>query len=56
VIDVATQQIAGKIDFAIPGVSEESIQPVGIKVTRDGKRAFVARPTASPRLTPPPSR
>ncbi len=31
-----------KIGFEIPGVRAEAIQPVGVRVTRDGKKAFVA--------------
>ena len=31
-----------KIGFEIPGVRAEAIQPVGVRVTRDGKTAFVA--------------
>ena len=42
VIDPATQQITKKIGFEIPGVLPEAIQPVGVRVTADGKRVFVA--------------
>jgi PQQ-dependent catabolism-associated beta-propeller protein len=42
VIDTATLQIAKKIAFEIPGVNQEAIQPVGVRVTKDGKWAFVA--------------
>lgn len=42
VIDVASRQIIKKITFDIPGMHAEAIQPVGIKLTRDGKRAYVA--------------
>ncbi|MEW8551466.1 MAG: hypothetical protein AB2533_13520, partial [Candidatus Thiodiazotropha endolucinida] len=31
-----------KIGFEIPGIHKESIQPVGIKISKDGKLAFVA--------------
>ena len=31
-----------KIEFAIPGLRREAIQPVGIDITRDGKTGFVA--------------
>jgi len=31
-----------KIGFEIPGIRAEAIQPVGVRVTRDGKTAFVA--------------
>ncbi len=42
VIDVATKKIIKKIGFEIPGMRTEAIQPVGIKLTEDGSRAFVA--------------
>ena len=31
----------GNLQFAVKGVSSEDITPVGIKISRDGKRAFV---------------
>jgi YVTN family beta-propeller protein len=42
VIDVATRKIIKKIGFEIPGIQKESIQPVGIKISNDGKLAFIA--------------
>ncbi len=42
VIDPATRRIVKKITFKIPGVPDEAIQPVGIRITKDGARAFVA--------------
>lgn len=42
VINPADRKIIGKINFAIPGVEQESIQPVGIRITKDDKIAFVA--------------
>jgi PQQ-dependent catabolism-associated beta-propeller protein len=42
VIDPASRKIITRITFQIPGVKAEAIQPVGVRVTRDGKRAFVA--------------
>ena len=42
VIDPATQAITKKITFQIPGVLPEAIQPVGVRVTRDGALVFVA--------------
>jgi PQQ-dependent catabolism-associated beta-propeller protein len=42
VIDPATQAITKKITFQIPGVLPEAIQPVGVRVTGDGSRVFVA--------------
>jgi PQQ-dependent catabolism-associated beta-propeller protein len=42
VIDAATRKILGKIEFQIPGVNQDAIQAVGIRITKDKKRAFVA--------------
>ena len=42
VINPADRKIIGKINFDIPGVAHEAIQPVGIRLTKDGKTAFVA--------------
>ncbi len=42
VIDVASHKVVHKIIFAVQGVPREAIQPVGIQMTRDGTRAFVA--------------
>jgi YVTN family beta-propeller protein len=42
VIDTATLQIIKKIGFEIPGVNQEAIQPVGVRVTKDGKWTFAA--------------
>jgi len=42
VIDPASRQITRKIEFKIPGVTPEAIQPVGVRLTKDGKKAFVA--------------
>jgi PQQ-dependent catabolism-associated beta-propeller protein len=42
VIDVASKEIVHKIEFELPGVPHEAIQPVGVRVTRDGARVFVA--------------
>jgi PQQ-dependent catabolism-associated beta-propeller protein len=42
VIDVATRKITGKVTFAVPGISREAIQAVGVVLTRDGTRAYVA--------------
>jgi PQQ-dependent catabolism-associated beta-propeller protein len=42
VIDAATRRIIKKIEFKIPSIPAEAVQPVGIRLTRDGKRAFVA--------------
>ena len=41
VIDPKTRKIVTTIGFEIPGVRAEAIQPVGIRITRDGKRVFV---------------
>jgi YVTN family beta-propeller protein len=42
VIDPAKREIKQKINFEIPGLRREAIQPVGISITRDGKTGFVA--------------
>ena len=42
VIDTETHTISHTINFAIPGVPAESVQPVGIAITPDAKTAFVA--------------
>ena len=42
VIDPATHGVTKKITFAIPGLRKEAIQAVGISITSDGKRGFVA--------------
>jgi PQQ-dependent catabolism-associated beta-propeller protein len=42
VIDAKSLQIVKKFGFEIPGVDPDLIQPIGIRFTLDGKRAFVA--------------
>ncbi len=42
IIDPVQHVLKQKISFDIPGLSKEAIQPIGISITRDGKRAFVA--------------
>ena len=42
VIDNATREVKQKITFEIPGLRAESIQPVGVRITADGKKAYVA--------------
>jgi PQQ-dependent catabolism-associated beta-propeller protein len=42
VIGVASRNILAMIEFAVPGLAPELLQPVGVQLTRDGKRAFVA--------------
>jgi YVTN family beta-propeller protein len=42
VIDAENREIARRIGFRIPGVSREMVQAVGMAITRNGKRAFVA--------------
>ena len=42
VIDNATRAIKHKIDFAIAGVPEEALQPVGVRISDDRSLAFVA--------------
>ena len=42
VINPADRKIIGKVAFEIQGVAKEAIQPVGIRISNDGKTAFVA--------------
>ncbi len=42
VIDVATHKVLQKIKFAVPGITPETIQPVGVQLSKDGTMAFVA--------------
>ena len=42
VVDPASRKIIKKIGFKITGVRPEAIQPVGVRIAKDGKRAFVA--------------
>jgi PQQ-dependent catabolism-associated beta-propeller protein len=42
VIDPASRKVIKTIEFAIPGVNKDAIQPVGVRVTKNGRRAFVA--------------
>ena len=42
VIDNKTRKVIHKISFKIPGVPDEAIQPVGIRITKDRTKAFVA--------------
>jgi PQQ-dependent catabolism-associated beta-propeller protein len=41
VVDSTSKESIAKIKFEIPGVFKDLIQPVGIKLTSDGKYAFV---------------
>jgi PQQ-dependent catabolism-associated beta-propeller protein len=42
VIDPKSRKILAKIAFEIPGVNPDAIQPVGVRISRNGKLAFVA--------------
>jgi PQQ-dependent catabolism-associated beta-propeller protein len=42
VINPADRKVLKKISFEIPGITKEAIQPVGVRITQDGKLAFVA--------------
>lgn len=42
VIDVATKEIVHTIDFAIPGVHQDNIQPVGFRLDEDRNTAWIA--------------
>jgi PQQ-dependent catabolism-associated beta-propeller protein len=41
IIDPATRQLKQTVNFEIPGLRSEAIQPVGINITGDGKLGFV---------------
>ena len=42
IIDTATRAVVGSVKFEVKGARSEDITPVGIQMSRDGKRAFVA--------------
>jgi YVTN family beta-propeller protein len=42
VFDAGSREPLAKIGFQVPGVSSELVQAVGIQLTRDGRRAYVA--------------
>src|SRR5205085_11080117 len=42
VIDPGKREVKKKITFEIPGLRRETIQPVGVTLTKDGKTGFVA--------------
>jgi YVTN family beta-propeller protein len=42
VIDAGTRKLLKTIGFEIKGIRPEAIQPVGVRLTNDGKTAFVA--------------
>ena len=42
VLNPADRKQIAKISFEIQGVAKEAIQPVGVRLTKDGKKAFVA--------------
>ncbi len=42
IIDSKTRMIIKKLSFAVAGVVREAIQPVGVRLTRDGNKAFIA--------------
>ncbi|MDM0073284.1 PQQ-dependent catabolism-associated beta-propeller protein [Variovorax sp. J2P1-59] len=42
IIDTATRAVVGNLKFEVKGARSEDITPVGIQMSRDGKRAFVA--------------
>lgn len=42
ILSTATNAIIGRVIFEPPGVRREDIRPVGLAMTRDGSRAFVA--------------
>jgi PQQ-dependent catabolism-associated beta-propeller protein len=42
IIDPVKHNVTKKINFVVPGLRSEAIQPVGISITKDGKTGFVA--------------
>ena len=42
IVSTADHSVIGEIKFAVKGARAEDISPVGITMTKDGKRAFVA--------------
>jgi PQQ-dependent catabolism-associated beta-propeller protein len=42
IVSTADHSVVGSIKFEVKGARAEDITPVGIQITRDGKRAFVA--------------
>lgn len=42
IVAVASHEVTATLKFEVKGVRKEDITPVGITMTRDGKRAFVA--------------
>jgi PQQ-dependent catabolism-associated beta-propeller protein len=42
VIDPSVPEILHKITFDVPGIPPEALQPVGVRVTSDGKKVYVA--------------
>ncbi|MBX3525863.1 MAG: PQQ-dependent catabolism-associated beta-propeller protein [Rhodoblastus sp.] len=42
VIDPVQKKLIAKVGFEIPGLTKEQAQPVGIRMTADGKTAFIA--------------
>lgn len=42
IVDPHKHEVIGKVNFEIPGLRKEAIQPVGIGLTKDDKTAFVA--------------
>ena len=42
IIATATHSVVGSVKFEVKGARSEDITPVGIQISRDGKRAFIA--------------
>lgn len=42
VMDVASKSVVKTLRFKLPGVHRDRVQPVGVKLTDDGKYAFIA--------------
>ena len=42
IVSIANHEVAGTIKFEVKGARADDITPVGLQMTKDGKRAFVA--------------
>jgi YVTN family beta-propeller protein len=42
VVEADGWRVGGKVEFSVPGVPPEAIQPVGMVLSRDGSKLFVA--------------
>jgi PQQ-dependent catabolism-associated beta-propeller protein len=42
VIDPKAHKVIGKVTFEIQGINADAIQPVGVRISKDSKKAYVA--------------